>query len=213
MFDQELNTLEIESVQKELIHPRKSWKLNAGCADIHLLAAYKCNVSRPSLLADTWELSDGTTAEKYQLQNKNIRVLIEERRTWKWRIYFRGKILCSRRKSKSISVNALFIPNMIQKRIISCRIPSTLFIFKVGEISLNVPWTEKWICFNSDSLLLYEIKIACHSETELILYRFTEVLSRRISNTTLRNLSVVFFFSYDFTLPVISLAYQGQCFS
>ena len=65
VFDQELDTLEIESVQKELIHPRKSYKLNASCADILLFAAYKWNVSRPSLLADTGEVSDGTTTQKY----------------------------------------------------------------------------------------------------------------------------------------------------
>jgi len=45
--------LGIETVQKETIHPRKSYKMNSSCADILLFAAYKWNISRPSLLADT----------------------------------------------------------------------------------------------------------------------------------------------------------------
>jgi pre-mRNA-processing factor 8 len=53
VFDQELDALEIETVQKETIHPRKSYKMNSSCADILLFAAYKWNVSRPSLLADS----------------------------------------------------------------------------------------------------------------------------------------------------------------
>ena len=53
VFDQELDALGIETVQKETIHPRKSYKMNSSCADILLFAAYKWNVSRPSLLADT----------------------------------------------------------------------------------------------------------------------------------------------------------------
>ena len=53
VFDQELDALEIETVQKETIHPRKSYKMNSSCADILLFAAYKWNVSKPSLLADS----------------------------------------------------------------------------------------------------------------------------------------------------------------
>jgi len=52
VFDQELDALGIETVQKETIHPRKSYKMNSSCADILLFAAYKWNISRPSLLAD-----------------------------------------------------------------------------------------------------------------------------------------------------------------
>ena len=48
VFDQELGALEIETVQKETIHPRKSYKTNSSCADILLFAAYMWNVSRPS---------------------------------------------------------------------------------------------------------------------------------------------------------------------
>jgi hypothetical protein len=32
VFDQELDALEIETVQKETIHPRKSYKMNSSCA-------------------------------------------------------------------------------------------------------------------------------------------------------------------------------------
>ena len=35
-MDQELDTLEIETVQKETIHPRKSYKMNSSCADIQV---------------------------------------------------------------------------------------------------------------------------------------------------------------------------------
>ena len=44
VFDQELDALEIETVQKETIHPRKSYKMNSSCADILLFAAYKWQV-------------------------------------------------------------------------------------------------------------------------------------------------------------------------
>merc|ERR1719318_775182 len=65
VFDQELDALEIETVQKETIHPRKSYKMNSSCADILLFAAYKWNVSKPSLLADSKDVMDSTTTQKY----------------------------------------------------------------------------------------------------------------------------------------------------
>lgn len=67
VFDQELDALEVETVQKETIHPRKSYKMNSSCADILLFAAYKWNVSKPSLLADTKDLMDNTTTQKFWL--------------------------------------------------------------------------------------------------------------------------------------------------
>jgi len=57
VFDQELDALGIETVQKETIHPRKSYKMNSSCADILLFAAYKWNISRPSLLVDSKSVS------------------------------------------------------------------------------------------------------------------------------------------------------------
>ncbi|MCP9259169.1 Pre-mRNA-processing-splicing factor 8 [Dirofilaria immitis] len=67
VFDQELDALEIQTVQKETIHPRKSYKMNSSCADILLFAQYKWHVSRPSLLADTKDVMDNTTTQKYWL--------------------------------------------------------------------------------------------------------------------------------------------------
>uniref|UniRef100_A0A0L8FG89 MPN domain-containing protein n=1 Tax=Octopus bimaculoides TaxID=37653 RepID=A0A0L8FG89_OCTBM len=65
VFDQELDALEIETVQKETIHPRKSYKMNSSCADILLFATYKWNVSRPSLLADSKDVMDNANTQKY----------------------------------------------------------------------------------------------------------------------------------------------------
>jgi len=65
VFDQELDALEIETVQKETIHPRKSYKMNSSCADIVLFAAHKWNISKPSLLHDTKDNFEGTTSSKF----------------------------------------------------------------------------------------------------------------------------------------------------
>ena len=65
VFDQELESLGIETVQKETIHPRKSYKMNSSCADILLFASHKWNVSRPSLLFDTKDTMEATTTNKF----------------------------------------------------------------------------------------------------------------------------------------------------
>ncbi|KAK5100481.1 pre-mRNA-splicing factor 8 [Lithohypha guttulata] len=65
VFDQELEQLGIETVQKETIHPRKSYKMNSSCADILLFASHKWNVTRPSLLFDTKDQIESTTTNKY----------------------------------------------------------------------------------------------------------------------------------------------------
>ncbi|KAK5001647.1 hypothetical protein LTR28_012420, partial [Elasticomyces elasticus] len=65
VFDQELETLGIETVQKETIHPRKSYKMNSSCADILLFASHKWSVSRPSLLYDTKDEMSATTTNKF----------------------------------------------------------------------------------------------------------------------------------------------------
>ena len=67
VFDQELDALEIESVQKETIHPRKSYKMNSSCADMILFAAFKWGVAKPSLLHDTRDAYDGASTTKYWL--------------------------------------------------------------------------------------------------------------------------------------------------
>ncbi|KAK5945647.1 pre-mRNA-splicing factor 8 [Knufia obscura] len=65
VFDQELEQLGIETVQKETIHPRKSYKMNSSCADILLFASHKWNVTRPSLLFDTKDQIEATTTNKF----------------------------------------------------------------------------------------------------------------------------------------------------
>lgn len=65
MFDMELDALEVETVQKETIHPRKSYKMNSSCADILLFAAYKWQIAKPSLLHDAKDSFDGTTSSKF----------------------------------------------------------------------------------------------------------------------------------------------------
>ncbi|CUM64486.1 uncharacterized protein PRCAT00002091001 [Priceomyces carsonii] len=52
VLDKELDVLQIDNVEKQPIHPRKSYKMNSSCADIVLNSSYKWNVSRPSLLHD-----------------------------------------------------------------------------------------------------------------------------------------------------------------
>lgn len=65
VFDQELESLGIETVQKETIHPRKSYKMNSSCADILLFASHKWNVTRPSLLYDSKDVIEPTTTNKF----------------------------------------------------------------------------------------------------------------------------------------------------
>ncbi|KAF2465352.1 pre-mRNA processing splicing factor 8 [Lindgomyces ingoldianus] len=65
VFDQELEALGIETVQKETIHPRKSYKMNSSCADILLFASHKWSVSPPSLLYDTKDSMTATTTNKF----------------------------------------------------------------------------------------------------------------------------------------------------
>lgn len=61
----ELDALEIDIVQKETIHPRKSYKMNSSCADILLCAANKWSISKPSLLWDTKDTFDGAVSSKF----------------------------------------------------------------------------------------------------------------------------------------------------
>lgn len=65
VLDDEMQTLQIDSVQKEAIHPRKSYKMNSSCADIVLMSSYRWNVSKPSLLYDTKDSYDFATANKF----------------------------------------------------------------------------------------------------------------------------------------------------
>ena len=74
VFDQELDALEIENVQKETIHPRKSYKMNSSCADMLLFAAYKWNISKPSLLHDQ--------RDSYDNQQTSTRYWIDVQLRW-----------------------------------------------------------------------------------------------------------------------------------
>ena len=65
VFDLEMEALEIDTVQKETIHPRKSYKMNSSCADILLFATYKWPMSKPSLLTDIRDSFDAGTSNKY----------------------------------------------------------------------------------------------------------------------------------------------------
>ncbi|PWN42662.1 putative PRP8-U5 snRNP protein, pre-mRNA splicing factor [Ceraceosorus guamensis] len=67
VFDHELEALQIETVQKETIHPRKSYKMNSSCADVLLFASYKWPMSRPSLLTDSRDVLDGSSSNKWWL--------------------------------------------------------------------------------------------------------------------------------------------------
>ena len=65
VFDQELDSLNIETVQKETIHPRKSYKMSSSCSDILLFATHKWNVTKPSILFDTKDITEPTTTNKF----------------------------------------------------------------------------------------------------------------------------------------------------
>ncbi|KAJ1819031.1 Pre-mRNA-processing-splicing factor 8, partial [Coemansia sp. RSA 2675] len=65
VLDNELEPLQIETVQKEAIHPRKSYKMSSSAADITCFASYKWPVSTPSLLTDASDRMDAGTTQKY----------------------------------------------------------------------------------------------------------------------------------------------------
>ena len=65
VLDGEMEALEIEAVQKEVIHPRKSYKMNSSCADILMIASNKWPVSKPSLLNESRDDFGAVNASKY----------------------------------------------------------------------------------------------------------------------------------------------------
>lgn len=66
ILDQQMELLDIETVQKETIHPRKSYKMNVSCADILLLGSQKWQISKPSMLQDHRDgYESGLTSDKY----------------------------------------------------------------------------------------------------------------------------------------------------
>ncbi|OWB80202.1 hypothetical protein B5S32_g4460 [[Candida] boidinii] len=64
-FDSQLDELQIDSVEKVPIHPRKSYKMNSSCADIVMTTSYQWKVSRPSLLFDSNDNYNATGTDKY----------------------------------------------------------------------------------------------------------------------------------------------------
>lgn len=65
VLDRELDNLNIQTVQKETIHPRKSYRMNSSCADILIFSASKWNCCKPSLLHETNDTFDSVTSTKY----------------------------------------------------------------------------------------------------------------------------------------------------
>ncbi|CDK28553.1 unnamed protein product [Kuraishia capsulata CBS 1993] len=67
VFDSQLDELQIDSVEKVQIHPRKSYKMNSSSADITLGSSYKWSVSRPSLLHDSNDRMDAASTDSFWL--------------------------------------------------------------------------------------------------------------------------------------------------
>uniref|UniRef100_A0A453D406 PRP8 domain-containing protein n=1 Tax=Aegilops tauschii subsp. strangulata TaxID=200361 RepID=A0A453D406_AEGTS len=64
LLGQELDALEIETVQKETIHPRKSCKMNSSCADV-LFAAHRWQMSKPSLVSKSKDVFNQKASNKH----------------------------------------------------------------------------------------------------------------------------------------------------
>ncbi|XBI96070.1 hypothetical protein VPH35_032401 [Triticum aestivum] len=64
VMGQELDALEIETVQKETIHPRKSCNMNSSCADV-LFAAHRWQMSKPSLVSASKDVFDQKSSNKH----------------------------------------------------------------------------------------------------------------------------------------------------
>ncbi|EDR30125.1 pre-mRNA-processing-splicing factor, putative [Entamoeba dispar SAW760] len=65
VFDQESNELDVDRVQKETIHPRKSYKMNSSCADITLFGMNEWETGKPSMLTDNKNILNGIHTNKY----------------------------------------------------------------------------------------------------------------------------------------------------
>ncbi|CAK9437442.1 uncharacterized protein LODBEIA_P18200 [Lodderomyces beijingensis] len=52
VFDKEQEVLSIDLVEKQAIHPRKSYRMNSSTADIVFTSTYRWNASKPTLLND-----------------------------------------------------------------------------------------------------------------------------------------------------------------
>ena len=65
VFDQEVTALEIETVQRETVHSRKSYRMNSSCADILLFSAFKWQCCKPSLITEGRDTFDAITSTRY----------------------------------------------------------------------------------------------------------------------------------------------------
>ncbi|XP_023634422.1 pre-mRNA-processing-splicing factor 8A isoform X2 [Capsella rubella] len=65
VLDQQMDEFGIDIVQKETIHPRKSYKMNSSCADILLFGVCKWAMSKPSLVTDSNDMFDQKAGNKY----------------------------------------------------------------------------------------------------------------------------------------------------
>jgi len=65
VFDSQIDALGIEVVQKETIHPRKSYRMNSSCADILLLGNSIWQCSWASLLSDVKDNFDQKFSSKF----------------------------------------------------------------------------------------------------------------------------------------------------
>ena len=65
VFDQILDKLSINSIERITVHPRKSYKMNSSASDFVIEAAYRWNTCRPSLLHDNNDEFTQTPTNKY----------------------------------------------------------------------------------------------------------------------------------------------------
>ena len=70
VLDAESSNLEIEKIQKETIHPRKSYKMNSSCADVVLFSQFKWQITEQSLLTNNSEVYMKTENNKTITANK-----------------------------------------------------------------------------------------------------------------------------------------------
>ncbi|CCE61602.1 hypothetical protein TPHA_0A05280 [Tetrapisispora phaffii CBS 4417] len=64
ILDGEVDTLQIENVKKEMVHPRKSYKMNSSAADVTITSLGQWNVSQPSLLHISKDKFDSAVTNK-----------------------------------------------------------------------------------------------------------------------------------------------------
>ncbi|EDO19221.1 hypothetical protein Kpol_1050p81 [Vanderwaltozyma polyspora DSM 70294] len=64
ILDGQLDILQIESVRKETVHPRKSYKMNSSAADVTIESLYQWEVSKPSLLGSSNDKYDRAVTNK-----------------------------------------------------------------------------------------------------------------------------------------------------